>query len=150
MNDIEVCTNCGCKGSIEEIRERTPGAVTCCPDRKVVDLIKYLIEHDALKAQLASYDGMVDKQVENAELKSEVERLRDQRNIAQQMGRELSQLASEHEEQRDAAYGILREFYKMTEDDPSVNENSRETIAAQRRLLCTKMKKAGIELEDKP
>lgn len=36
MAEREYCTGCGSTLTIEELRERFPAAVSCCPERKMV------------------------------------------------------------------------------------------------------------------
>jgi hypothetical protein len=33
----KVCTGCGTKLTIKELRKRFPRAISCCPERKMVD-----------------------------------------------------------------------------------------------------------------
>lgn len=33
----KICESCGCNLTIEELRKRHPGALSCCPERKMVD-----------------------------------------------------------------------------------------------------------------
>jgi len=51
-NMIEFCTSCGHQGTLEDLKKRNPMSLTCCPERKVVDLINYLIEHEALEQRV--------------------------------------------------------------------------------------------------
>ena len=50
-NKKVMCLSCGCFGTMRDIKQRNPKAVSCCPERNEVDVIKHLIGHHALQAE---------------------------------------------------------------------------------------------------